>query len=131
MTQETAQLTVYYDGGCPLCRREIGFYQRLDRAGRIGWSDVSRDASALAAEGIGQREALARIYAHQADGRLISGAAVFVAIWRQLPGFRWLAPLAGWTPVLAVLERAYIWFARRRQRLTGRGDACCCARPDP
>lgn len=125
MSNSPEHLIVYYDGGCPLCRREIGFYQRLDRGGRIAWSDASVNASALAAEGVGQDEALARIYAHEADGRLISGAAVFVAIWRRLPGFRWLAPVAGWTPVLAVLERAYVWFARRRQRLTGRcGEAC-------
>lgn len=125
MSNAPGKLTVYYDGGCPLCRREIGFYQRLDRAGRIAWSDVSGDASALAAEGVRQEQALARIYAHRADGRLISGAAVFVAIWRHLPGFRWLAPMAGWPPVLAVLERAYVWFARRRQRLTGRCDEAC------
>lgn len=29
--------TVFFDGGCPMCRREIAHYQRLDAAGRIRW----------------------------------------------------------------------------------------------
>jgi predicted DCC family thiol-disulfide oxidoreductase YuxK len=125
---DTPALTVYYDAACPLCRREVAWYQRLDRAGRIAWADVAASADTLAAQGISQADALARIHARWPDGRLISGAAVFVAIWRHLPGFRLIAPVAAWKPVLAVLERGYVWFARRRGRLTGRAcDTHGCA----
>ncbi len=41
---ETEQLTVYYDGACPLCRREIGFYQGRRGADGICWADVSRSS---------------------------------------------------------------------------------------
>jgi predicted DCC family thiol-disulfide oxidoreductase YuxK len=122
MTDET-RLTVFYDGACPLCRREVATYRRLDAEGRIAWRDVAESGEALAALGVTPRAALARIHARQPDGALITGAAVFVAMWRRLPYFRWLAPVAGARPVLAGLERAYVWFARRRGRLTGR-DAC-------
>jgi predicted DCC family thiol-disulfide oxidoreductase YuxK len=36
-----AMVTVWFDGGCPLCRREIAFMRRLDRRGRIDFVDVS------------------------------------------------------------------------------------------
>jgi predicted DCC family thiol-disulfide oxidoreductase YuxK len=124
---EQATLTVFYDAGCPVCRREVGLYQRWDRAGRIAWRDVADATDTLAAHGLTEADALARIRALDARGTLIGGAAVFVAIWRRLPGVRWVAPVAGWRPILAVLERAYTAFARRRTRLTGRacgGDAC-------
>ena len=35
-------LTIYYDGSCPLCRREIAFYRRLRATMRLDWVDVSQ-----------------------------------------------------------------------------------------
>ncbi|MEC8852758.1 MAG: DCC1-like thiol-disulfide oxidoreductase family protein, partial [Pseudomonadota bacterium] len=37
----TAPLTIFYDGGCPLCAREIAFYRRRAGAGRLDWIDVA------------------------------------------------------------------------------------------
>ena len=34
---------VFYDGGCPLCRREIAHYQRIDRERRIQWTDIQQE----------------------------------------------------------------------------------------
>jgi predicted DCC family thiol-disulfide oxidoreductase YuxK len=35
------RLTVYYDGACPVCSREMGFYQRQAGADDIQWVDVA------------------------------------------------------------------------------------------
>ncbi len=37
----TANLTVFFDGSCPLCRREIALYQGLPSKQFIRWVDVS------------------------------------------------------------------------------------------
>ncbi|NDD03179.1 MAG: DUF393 domain-containing protein, partial [Betaproteobacteria bacterium] len=34
-------LTIYYDGSCPLCRREIAFYKSNPDAAQLVWHDVS------------------------------------------------------------------------------------------
>ena len=109
---------VYYDGRCPLCRREVRFYRRLDRRGAIHWHDVSRDAGDLDCDGIGQRQALDRIHARRPDGTIVTGAAAFVEMWKRLPGLELAAPVAGTPPALALLERGYRWFAPRRHRLS-------------
>lgn len=107
------QVTVWYDGGCPLCRREIAFMRRLDgRRGRIAFVEVGEAACP-----IDRAELLARFHAQEAGRPIVSGAAAFAAMWRAVP---WLAPL-GWAakapPVLFVLERLYRAFLRIRPRL--------------
>lgn len=123
------KLTVYYDGQCPLCRREVTLYRRLDRQHAIHWHDVSRDAGDLPVDGITQRQALDRIHARRSDGTIVTGAKAFVAIWEHLPGFAWAAPLARREPMLSLLERGYKWFAPRRHRLSrllrGQGRRAC------
>lgn len=37
----SGKLTVYYDGACPLCRREIEFYRRRRGADAIEWVDAA------------------------------------------------------------------------------------------
>jgi predicted DCC family thiol-disulfide oxidoreductase YuxK len=122
------RFTVYYDAACPACRREVGFYQRRDRKGRIAWVDISQGPADLARDGVTGEQALDRIHARMPDGRLITGARVFVEIWKRIPGLRWVTPIAGSPPALAVMEPAYGWFAKRRRRITGRErctDATC------
>ena len=33
MEPERSKSTVYFDGSCPLCQAEIGYYRRKDQAG--------------------------------------------------------------------------------------------------
>lgn len=121
--------TVYFDGSCPICSREVALYRRLDRRGRIRWHDASRDAGDLAADGVTRADALARLHVRDDDGRLVTGARGFVAIWERLPAFAWLAAIARRPAVLARLERGYAWLAPRRHRLFGWLDRASRGRP--
>lgn len=101
-----ARLTVWYDGACPLCLREIGLMRRLDRAKRIAFIDATKpDASCP----LDRQLMLTRLHACE-DGRLLSGAAAFAAMWRAIPVLRplGLAARAPW--VAALLERLYRHF---------------------
>lgn len=107
--------TVYFDGACPVCRTEIAHYQRQRGAEAIAWVDASCcDESALGT-GVDRAVVLGRFHVREADGSLASGAAAFVAIWRRLPAFAWLATLASSRPALAVLEAGYGLFLRVRR----------------
>ena len=105
-------LSVWYDGDCPLCRREIAIMRRLDRRGRIDFVDASGPASCP----VDRAELLARFHAME-DGRLLSGAAAFAAIWRAIPVLRPIGLLARNRVVLNLLERAYLRFLVVRPRL--------------
>ena len=115
---------LFYDGGCPLCRREIEHYRQLDRAGRIDWIDISRDTSRLQAMGITLETAMARLHVLHRDGWLATGAAAFVVVWSELPYYRWLARLVEGLGLLPLLERLYSRFAHWRFQRRCREGIC-------
>jgi len=107
--------TVYFDGACPVCRREIAHYQRQRGAEAIAWVDASSCDQAELGSGLDRTAALNRLHVRQGDGSLASGSTAFVAIWRRLPAFAWLATLASLPPMPAVLDGGYWIFLRVRR----------------
>jgi 3-demethoxyubiquinol 3-hydroxylase len=110
-------LTVLYDGACPLCRREIAIYRELPSRKPLRFLDVSTASNDELPAGPAREALLARFHVRRADGRLIDGAAGFVALWAALPGWRWLARLAALPGVTPLMEFAYRGFLRVRPRM--------------
>jgi len=109
-------LTVLYDGACPLCRREIGVYRGLQPNTPVCFSDVSNTTMPLP-PGTTREQLLARFHVRVGDGRLLSGAQAFLALWAALPGWRWLAWLGRLPGAAWVLECLYRLFLRWRPTL--------------
>jgi predicted DCC family thiol-disulfide oxidoreductase YuxK len=106
MDAEGKKSTIFFDGSCPLCRAEISHYRDIDEACGLSFVDISAPHAATP-DGITRQQAMARFHVRAADGRILSGAAAFVEVWRRLPGWRWLARLAALPGGVAVLELAY------------------------
>ena len=109
MESEVQKSTVFFDGSCPLCRAEIGYYRRKDQAGALCCVDVS-ETGAATPEGIIQQRAMERLHVRARDGRVLSGAAAFVEVWTRLPKWRWAARAASLPGALAALELGYRMF---------------------
>lgn len=105
---------LFYDGGCPLCRREIAHYRRLDRDLRIDWRDLHAADAELARHGLTPMQAMRLLHAVDRQGRRVCGVPAFMLIWRELPGYRWLARLLEWLRLVGLLDHAYRRFARWR-----------------
>ena len=121
MPTETPAATVFYDEACPLCRAEIGQYRRQVGADSLCFVDVSTPGSAAdqaVAPGLTRQQAMARFHVQLADGRLVSGAAGFVAVWETLPHWRWAARIARLPGVLPMLEVGYRMFLPIRPALS-------------
>jgi predicted DCC family thiol-disulfide oxidoreductase YuxK len=120
--------TMFYDGGCPLCRREVAHYRRLDKSGRVRWVDIDRDPAAMTAYGVAPESAMRRLHALDERGRLVSGVRAFLAVWRQLPFYRSLAWVVERLRLISPLDWAYARFAdwRFRRRC---GTSACSTRP--
>ena len=119
-TPAPARTTVFFDGGCPVCRREIGFYRARRGAERIDWVDVSASDEAEVAPGLCRRDAMARFHVRSADGQMVSGARAFIVLWRVLPAFRPVGLILSAPPLPWISEQAYRLFLWLRPRLIRR-----------
>ena len=107
--QNAPELTVYYDGSCPLCRREIALYRRLRGADRLHWLDVSTGLPL--GEDLSCEAAMRRFHVRDARGSLLGGGAAFARLWRALPGWRVAGWVFAWPPMswgLALAYRAFL-----------------------
>jgi len=116
-------LTVFFDGACPICDREIALMRRLDRRGRLKFSDFSQPDFAPTSINISPAELGRIIHARWGDGTVITGVDVFRAMWEAV-GLGFLARLSRLSLVEPLVVKAYAWFARNRLRLTGRSNTC-------
>jgi predicted DCC family thiol-disulfide oxidoreductase YuxK len=124
MNPQTRSLTVYFDGGCPLCRREIGFYRRRPGAERIHWVNLVEASPADLGTDLDPGAAMARFHVRDANGRLASGARGFALLWQQFSGLRWLGRVAALPGIVHVLELGYRVVLRMR-RLWRKPDSVC------
>ncbi len=114
-TTRPACTTVYYDGQCPVCAREIAMYRRRQGADALRWVDASIATPAELGPDLSREAALARMHLRDPQGRLVGGAAAFVALWRSLPATAWWGRLCSRPVVLAALEVGYRVFLRVRR----------------
>lgn len=114
---------VFYDGACPLCRREMAHYRRLDRAERLRWVDAVDEPETLAMHALSLEDAMAELHVLDGSGRWQRGVDAFLIIWQQLPAYRWLAKIVTVLGLRHPLGFAYRHFAawRYRRRCGSRG----------
>ena len=108
------QVTVWFDGACPLCSAEIGLMRRLDRKRRIAFVDVASDDASCP---IDRADLLARFHAQETGKPVVSGAAAFGAMWRAVPLLSPLGHLMRIPLMLVIFEQAYRLWLRVRPRL--------------
>ena len=122
-----ATLTILYDGGCPLCLREVSFLRRRDTRlhpedPRLAFVDIDTTDYAPADHGgISYREAMGRIHAITADGAVLRDVEVFRRAY-TLVRLGWLYAPTGWPLLRPLVEGVYSLWATARLRLTGRPD---------
>jgi len=130
-----AELTLLYDGGCPLCRREVNTLERRDHARhgtarRLAFVDIDPSTYDPAAhQGVTYAQAMGRIHGLQADGTVLRDLAAFRRAY-ELVGWGWIYAPTRWPVVGPLAEAAYGLWARWRLRITGRPslDQLCAAR---
>jgi predicted DCC family thiol-disulfide oxidoreductase YuxK len=114
MSNERA-IEVWYDGDCPLCRASRAWCEERDQDGRLVFrnmrsvGDDELPVARLAAE--------ASMWVRDPDGRLTEGFTGWRTIMARLPGWAWLARIAGLPPFRWLGPPVYRLVARWRSLL--------------
>lgn len=108
------KVAMLFDGGCPLCSKEVAHYRRLDKQDKVEWADIHADPTILEQYDIAYLAAMKHLHVIDLNGSVVIGAPAFAVVWAQLPGYRFLAHVTALPGVLPVLDRLYRWFADKR-----------------
>jgi predicted DCC family thiol-disulfide oxidoreductase YuxK len=113
------EVEVFFDGECPLCKREIDMIRRRDVNHKILFTDITDETFAPRAIGKSIVELMSQIHGRLPNGELIVGPEVFRKLYSAI-GFSRVVRLSRVAGISHMLEVGYRFFARYRLRLTGR-----------
>ncbi len=112
-------LTIFFDGSCPLCTREIQLLTRFDVQQQLHVIDCSATDFAPV-EGHARESMMALIHARDSGGQWLIGAPVFAAAY-QATGFASVASLWGNQRLQPMWSVVYPWIANNRMWLSKLG----------
>lgn len=112
-------ITVFYDGKCSLCSKEIKYYQKIAPKGEINWCDISHDPSPLIDRGISQQQGLLFFHVEDEDGDMHIALDAFITLWHKLAGWRYLARLVSLPLIKPLVNYCYKLFAHYRFKKNG------------
>jgi len=119
-------LTIYYDGSCVVCSREMDYYRGRDHDGVLDFVDITAPQFDARLHGRSQGEFMARLHVREPNGEFHTGVDAFAAIWRYVPGRHYdlLANLVQLPGIHLVANLGYEAFARVRPWLPKRSGGC-------
>ena len=103
-------ITVFYDGKCGLCSREISHYMKISTPKTFIWRDIANEPQHLRKINVSQSDALRRLHVSDQAGTVHVGIDAFIAIWKKLPRWRLLAlicAIPGMRPILSLLYNKF------------------------
>ncbi|MBH3411417.1 MULTISPECIES: thiol-disulfide oxidoreductase DCC family protein [Pseudomonas] len=109
-------LTLYFDGACPLCSREVAFLRRRSTAAKLILIDIDGDNFDPGPLGLTIEQLRSCLHARFANDQWVTGLDATLWSWRAAGVGIWAAPLA-WRPLRPVLSVFYRLFCLLRPSL--------------
>ncbi len=119
MQSKSKIIEVFFDGDCPLCRREINFLRRRDRQSRIKFTDLQKLNFKSPEVGKTHAELMDKMHGRLPDGTWITGVEVFRRMYDAI-GWTSVVAVTRWPMIRPILDWMYVQFAARRMMLSGR-----------
>ena len=111
------ELTIFYDGGCPLCLAEMKHLMKLDRNNKIELVDINQENFQAIYPDINREQADRILHGQLATGKILLGLDVTHKAWSLVGKGNWTA-IIRWPVVRHMADFVYLQFARHRHFLS-------------
>ena len=108
---ESKVISVYFDGKCSLCSKEIGYYRTIAPINTFLWKDISTEPEHLEEINVSQATALRRLHVLDSKKNLTVGFNAFIVIWSNIKWWRFVALIASVPIFNQLLNICYNQFA--------------------
>lgn len=114
---KVAELTVFYDGFCPLCVKEMTQLAKKDKCGFLAFYDINQVQLSVEHPDIDFVEANRFLHAKTSNGEIITGLDVTYLSWKLVGRGGIIAPLR-WPVIKPVADKLYKMFAKHRYQIS-------------
>lgn len=104
------KITVYFDGLCKLCSKEINHYKKQKGSHQIHFIDICSGHFDAKKEGLDPYLVHKIMHVRRADGTMATRVDAFIEIWKYLPRYYFLAQWSQNSILKKIMEFGYSGF---------------------
>lgn len=105
------KLTIFYDGACIICHREMMRYRDQDVHQNLNFIDIAASDFDASAYGLDPDEVELHIHSQDESGNTFKGVDTFAEVWKRVPPYDKLSPVLSHKLFKKLLKPSYNIFA--------------------
>ena len=104
-------ISVFFDGKCNLCSKEINYYQRIAPKNTFNWVDITKTPGELDKFEIKLSDGLRLMHVADSNGNIFTGVDAFIIMWKQIKYWKILGFFVSLPIVKQIAKLLYQYFA--------------------
>jgi predicted DCC family thiol-disulfide oxidoreductase YuxK len=104
-------ISVFFDGKCNLCSKEINYYQRIAPKNTFNWVDITKTPGELDKFEIKLSDGLRLMHVADSNGNIFTGVDAFIIMWKQIKYWKILGLFVSLPIVKQIANLLYRYFA--------------------
>ena len=109
--RDTRMISVFFDGKCNLCSKEINYYQRIAPKNTFNWVDITKTPGELDKFEIKLSDGLRLMHVADSRGNIFTGVDAFIIMWKQIKYWKFLGLFVSLPIVKQIANLLYQYFA--------------------
>ena len=104
-------ISVFFDGKCNLCSKEINYYRRIAPKNTFNWVDITKTPGELDKFEIKLSDGLRLMHVADSNGNIFTGVDAFIIMWKQIKYWKFLGLFVSLPIVKQIANLLYQYFA--------------------